>query len=193
MSGISCRKSEARDPRPVSPGCALPVAPARFDSRNDAGTQDHGDPLHQKHEAPGDPERKEAVAACPSAAHDADPSGTQGSRRFRPQDRLHSSGEFERVKREGKRSRTAHCGINFAPNDLGHHRLGLVVQKRFWCAVKRNRIKRVLREWFRLYKGRIPLPARDIVVIARPGAEKLSPRDIAVEFSSSFGSRNGGN
>jgi ribonuclease P protein component len=61
------------------------------------------------------------------------------------------------------------------------------VQKRFWgAAVKRNRIKRVVREWFRLNKGLIPTPARDIVVIARPGAEKLSPGDIHEEFSRVF-------
>jgi len=65
--------------------------------------------------------------------------------------------------------------------------MGLIVLKRFWCAARRNRIKRVIREWFRLNKDRIPKPARDIVVIARPGAEKLTPGDIRKEFSRVFG------
>jgi ribonuclease P protein component len=58
----------------------------------------------------------------------------------------------------------------------------MVVQKRFWSATGRNRIKRCLREFFRLYKYRIPLPGKDVVVIARPGALELSPRQIALEL-----------
>jgi ribonuclease P protein component len=64
--------------------------------------------------------------------------------------------------------------------------LGLIVQKRFWPAVRRNRIKRVIREWFRLNKVQIPQPGKDIVLIARPGAEKLSPGDLFREFSAVF-------
>ncbi|SPF47281.1 Ribonuclease P protein component (fragment) [Syntrophobacter sp. SbD1] len=60
------------------------------------------------------------------------------------------------------------------------------MQKRFWPSVRRNRIKRVIREWFRLNKGRIPLPAKDIVVIGRPGAERLSPGDLHRELSAVF-------
>ena len=148
--------------------------------------------MHEPPEAPVNPERKEAADADVETERHADKSG-RASHRFRPHERLHRSSEYERVRRDGKRSRTAHFGLNFALNGLGFHRLGLVVQKRFWCAVKRNRIKRIIREWFRLNKDRIPLPGKDIILIARPGAEKLSPRDLAVEFSSSFGSRNGGN
>ena len=60
------------------------------------------------------------------------------------------------------------------------------MQKRFWAAVKRNRIKRVIREWFRLNKDSIPQPGKDLVVIARPGAEKLAPKDLFEEFSKVF-------
>lgn len=87
----------------------------------------------------------------------------------------------------GKRAKSFHFGLTFIPNGLEYHRLGLVVQKRFWpAAVGRNRIKRVIREWFRLHKGEIPRPAKDIVVVARPGAEKLSPGDLHTEFSPIF-------
>lgn len=52
------------------------------------------------------------------------------------------------------------------PNDLGHARLGLIVARRVEkLAVKRNRIKRLLREQFRLYKQN--LPALDMVVRLR--------------------------
>jgi ribonuclease P protein component len=90
------------------------------------------------------------------------------------------------VKKAGRRARTHHFGVNYMPSGLHYHRLGLVVQKRFWSSVRRNRIKRCLREWFRLHKHSIPLPGKDIVVIARPGAEKLSSTAMAKELVSVF-------
>jgi ribonuclease P protein component len=97
-------------------------------------------------------------------------------------EKLRQSAEFERVKREGYRRRTAHFGVSIAVNRLEYHRLGLVVQKRYWSAVRRNRIKRCLREFFRLHKHRIPLPGKDVVLIARPGAQDLDPAQIAAEL-----------
>ncbi len=57
----------------------------------------------------------------------------------------------------------------FRPNELTGPRLGLVVSKRVSVkAVERNRIKRLIRESFRLTQGELgPL---DVVVIARTGA-----------------------
>ena len=107
---------------------------------------------------------------------------SRGSCRFRPHEKLRSPAAFQWVKKAGKRLRTPHFGVNFVENDLRHHRLGLVVQKRFWCAVRRNRIKRCLREWFRLNKHQIPLPGKDFVVIARPGADKLTSFEMAREL-----------
>lgn len=78
-----------------------------------------------------------------------------------------------------------------ALNELGHHRLGLVVQKRFFDAVRRNRIKRCLREWFRLHKQEIPLPGRDFVIIARSGAERLKSGEVALEINDAVISRLG--
>jgi ribonuclease P protein component len=59
--------------------------------------------------------------------------------------------------------------INFAPSPAGQARLGLSVgAKSVGNAVARNRVKRVVRDWFRLCKGE--LPALDLVVGARNGA-----------------------
>lgn len=110
----------------------------------------------------------------------------QGSHLFRPHERLQSPAEYQRVKKVGKRVRTPHLGVNYAANDRGYHRLGLVVQKRFWNAVQRNRIKRCLRESFRLHKSQIPLPGKDIVIIARPGASQLSSPELAREILKAF-------
>lgn len=110
------------------------------------------------------------------------PDGTPQNHRFRSHERLHHSAEYAKVKRDGRRFRTPHFGVSIAVNQLEHHRLGLVVQKRYWSAAGRNRIKRCLREFFRLHKHRIPLPGKDLVVIARPGAQDLTPSQIAGEL-----------
>jgi len=104
---------------------------------------------------------------------------------------MRSSADFLRVKKIGGRFRTPHFGVNFADNELPYHRLGLVVQKRFWNAVIRNVIKRRLREWFRLHKGLMPLPGKDIVIIARPGAERLSTSAMARELLAVLAKRDG--
>jgi ribonuclease P protein component len=97
-------------------------------------------------------------------------------------EKLRHPSEFRRVKERGKRYRTKHFLINSVGSELPHHRLGMVVQKRFWNAVKRNRIKRCLREFFRHNKGRLGVSPRDVVIIALPGAEQLRPTEIAAEI-----------
>lgn len=79
--------------------------------------------------------------------------------------RLRLAREFARVYREGSRARGASFTVAVVPNDVGHPRLGLSVGKRCWKrAVRRNRVRRVFREAFRLS---VPdLPAVDVVMIA---------------------------
>jgi ribonuclease P protein component len=130
-----------------------------------------------------------AIQAASRATGERGP--LRGLSRFRPHEKMRSSRDFLRVKRIGRRLKTPHFGFNYAENELPYHRLGLVVQKRFWHAVNRNWIKRQLREWFRLHKHLLPLPGKDIVIIARPGAERLSSKDMAREFLAVFAKRDG--
>ena len=63
------------------------------------------------------------------------------------------------------------------PNELGHPRLGFVISKKnVRRAVKRNRVRRIIRESFRLNQHN--LPAVDMILLARPGLGDMESADL---------------
>jgi ribonuclease P protein component len=58
-------------------------------------------------------------------------------------------------------------------------RLGITVTRKVGKAVRRNRIKRLVREWFRTYSG--TLGARDVVVVAKRDTPPDLPLAAVVE------------
>jgi len=87
--------------------------------------------------------------------------------------RLVRESDFRRVFREGGRARGGSVVVVVRENEIGHTRLGLSVGKAIWkSAVRRNRIRRVFREAFRLSYPELPAGV-DIVMI--PAAPKLVP------------------
>lgn len=99
--------------------------------------------------------------------------------RFRRENRLLTPSDFECVKRSGVRVKTRTISVVFAKGKK--LRLGLVVSKRVGTAVVRNRIKRVIRDYFRCNKDR--LPAGDFVVIASNLSSKASGKELRENFS----------
>jgi ribonuclease P protein component len=70
--------------------------------------------------------------------------------------------------------------------DAARPRLGMAVARRIGGAVVRNRVKRRVRECFRLELRRL-LPANtDLVVIARIGAGELESAAIAAELKTAI-------
>jgi ribonuclease P protein component len=88
--------------------------------------------------------------------------------------------EFLQAQAQGQRLHTRHFGVILAAAPAGAPRLGLAVTRRLGRAVSRNRVKRLLREFFRRHKEL--LPPRDLVIMAKTGAAALSYRQVEEEL-----------
>jgi ribonuclease P protein component len=102
-----------------------------------------------------------------------------GQYAFTRNDRLLCAGDFSRVF-DGVEARASHRHLLIlsTPNNLDHHRLGLVISKKnVRLAANRNRIKRLIRESFRHQPE--PESGLDIVVLARKGLDQLDNQDLS--------------
>jgi ribonuclease P protein component len=90
--------------------------------------------------------------------------------------RIKHTADFARAYREGSRARGSVLVVVARPNGLDHPRVGLSVGRAIWRgAVQRNRLKRILREAFRLEQRELPA-GFDLVLI--PAAPRIEP-DLA--------------
>ncbi|EED31960.1 ribonuclease P protein component [gamma proteobacterium NOR5-3] len=105
---------------------------------------------------------------------------------FRPSQRLLTAADYSQVfKDPDHKAGQKELLLLARHNDLAQHRLGLAVAKKHVpTAVKRNIIKRLAREQFRVLAQETP--AMDIVVLTRPGARDASSTHIKEALKKQF-------
>jgi ribonuclease P protein component len=93
------------------------------------------------------------------------------------QRRLRRKSDFEAAYARGRRFGNGFFAVTARPNDIGGPRLGLAVSvKNAGNSVERNRLRRTIRESFRLHQH--DLPAVDIVVSARGRAREATGAEL---------------
>lgn len=85
---------------------------------------------------------------------------------FTKEERLLKRVQFLNVAENGKKLLTRSFIVFLKPNNLSFSRIGITVSRKVGGSVARNRVKRIVREFFRLNKSRIE-KGIDIVVIAK--------------------------
>ena len=75
--------------------------------------------------------------------------------------------EFSAVYEAKTRESRGPLTVYAKPNGLAHPRLGMSVSRKVGTAVRRNRIRRLIRESFRLLQHDLPW-GYDLVVVVRP-------------------------
>jgi len=104
-----------------------------------------------------------------------------GSARFPKADHILLRADFLRAMAQGRRLHTRHFGITLMSTPQARPRLGLAVTKRLGKAARRNRVKRLLREFFRRHREK--LPPEDLIIMAKKGAADLDYRQVQEELS----------
>jgi ribonuclease P protein component len=96
--------------------------------------------------------------------------------------RLRHKGDFDAAYARGRRMSDGFFSVTARVNEAGVPRLGLAVAVRVaGSGVARNRLRRIIRESFRLHQR--ALPAVDVVVSARPAARDANASQLRASLA----------
>ncbi|MDX9745224.1 MAG: ribonuclease P protein component [Syntrophales bacterium] len=94
--------------------------------------------------------------------------------------------DYLSIQQCGLREYTKNFVIIKKRTETGVNRLGISVSKKTGGAVQRNRIKRLVREFFRLHKSRIN-DSQDMIIVAKKGIpHNLTYGDVCRELEGHF-------
>lgn len=99
--------------------------------------------------------------------------------------RISRTADFWKDRRKRKKFDTEHFLLILRKNNKDARRLGLVVGRKVGGAVSRNRIKRLIREFFRLNKEKIP-ESSDLIVLAKKDIRIKGYREVFDELGAIF-------
>jgi ribonuclease P protein component len=105
----------------------------------------------------------------------------KGSFRFTQKERIALPQDFRRAMKSGRRLTSKHYFLFLQENEKGFHRLGMIVKKEIGPANIRNRMKRYLREFFRLNKNQIK-GSFDIIILVKKGVLPKCYREVEDEL-----------
>jgi ribonuclease P protein component len=93
--------------------------------------------------------------------------------------------EFKKVFSEGRRIEGKSLIIFILKNDYNFNRPGIIIKKETGKAVFRNKIKRQLREAFRMINKKLS-PGYDIIVLAKNNVKKSDYFEICHDLGNLF-------
>jgi ribonuclease P protein component len=102
---------------------------------------------------------------------------------FTKRDRIRDKLDFDRLRKSGTKCTDGVFLVVILPNGRGFCRLGIAVPKRVGNAVARNRIKRLIREVFRLNRSALP-DSVDLLVVMRRMPDLLTLGEFSTRILS---------
>ena len=100
-------------------------------------------------------------------------------------DRLLNRPEFTRLAKTGKKIQNRHFILYYSRSTGDRSRIGITVSRKVGKAVRRNRLKRLSREYFRLNRHEL-IGFWDINIIAKKSAAELVNEKVFSSLSQLF-------
>jgi ribonuclease P protein component len=111
------------------------------------------------------------------------PGPAQGTgERLLSAEKVRRRADYLRCYRTGRRRHGGLAILYFAPNQVGHPRIGITASRKVGQAVLRHRLKRRIKEIYRRWNDRGNLPAMDLVIHLKPEAGAADFRSFRAEL-----------